>query len=350
MAADEGARRYGAAIWGAGWVAGEHIKAYCRNPCAEVVAIGSRTPEGAARKREQAGLSADGCAVYDDLGALLADRRVDVVSICTPNDQHAEQAIAAAQAGKHLVIEKPPAITLEGLRAMRDAVRAAGVRTIVSFVLHWNPLLRTVRALRDDGALGKIVLARADYWHHIHPEEWSGYHWARTRAHGGSMMLAGGCHAVDAVRWLVGTDVTEVMSLVGPVSSGGGYEYPGTAAAVLRFADGALGQVSVCVDAYLPYAFNLEVLGDQGSVRNNRLFTRKLPGQTDWATLPTILPDSGDVTHHPFQEEIDHFVAALQAGEEATPNLEDAAKTTEVCLAADLSAAEGRPVRLPLLP
>jgi predicted dehydrogenase len=341
-------RTFGAAVWGAGWVAGEHLRAYVRNPHTEVVAIGSRTREGARRKLAEVGLSPETCAVYDDLDALLADKRVQLVSICTPNFLHAEHAMRAAQAGKHLVIEKPPAITLESLHAMRDAVRRAGVRTIVSFVLRWNPLVRTIKALVDDGALGELVLARADYWHHLTPQEWPGYHWARTRAGGGSIMLAGGSHAVDAIRFLAGSEVVSVSARQGPVRPRSGYEWAGTSMALLELQNGALAEVSATVDAYLPYVFNLELLGDRGSMRGNRLFSEKLPGQTGWAEIPTILPDSGDVTHHPFQEEIDHFVDCLLAGREATPNLEDAVKTTEVCLAADLAATERRTVQLPL--
>jgi predicted dehydrogenase len=117
---------------------------------------------------------------------------------------------------------------------------------------------------------------------------------------------------------------------------------------VLEFSNGTLAEVSATVDAYIPYVFNIEALGERGSMRGNRLYTEAFPGQTTWAEIPTALPDSGDVTHHPFQEEIDHFVESIRAGREAAPNLEDAVKTTEICLAADIAAAERRSVTLPL--
>ena len=338
----------GAAVWGAGWVAGEHLRAFMRNPHTHVVAAGSRTLDGARRKLAEVGLPAGDCAAYDDLDALLADERVQIVSICTPNNLHAENAIRAARAGKHLVIEKPPAITLDSLREMRQAVRAAGVRTIVSFVLRWNPLVRTIKALCDDGTLGDVVFARADYWHRIRPEEWAGYRWAHTRAGGGSIMLAGGSHAVDALRHLVGAEVVSVSARHGPVRPRSGFEWPGTTVALLEFASGALAEASACVDAHLPYVFNLEVLGERGSMRGNRLFTERLPGQTDWAEIPTILPDSGDVTHHPFNGQIEAFAAAILDGVPCHPDLDDAVKTHEILFAADRSAATGQPVKLPL--
>jgi predicted dehydrogenase len=78
------------------------------------------------------------------------------------------------------------------------------------------------------------------------------------------------------------------------------------------------------------------------------VFTRRWPGQKGWASIPTILPDSGDVTHHPFADEIRHFVDCIAAGKESHCSVADAVETHEICLAADVSAREGRPVRLPL--
>src|SRR5262245_12575059 len=228
----------GAAVWGAGWVAGEHLKALIRNPYTEVVAVGSRTRDGAQRKAAEVGLPLGSVAFYDDLDALLANDRVRIVSVCTPNYLHPDNVVRSARAGKHVVVEKPPAIDLAGLRKMRDEVRAAGVRTVVSFVLRWNPLVRLIKALRDDGTLGEVVFARADYWHRIRPEEWAGYRWAHTRAGGGSIMLAGGCHAVDALRHLVGSEVVSVSARHGPLRPGSGFEWPGTAVALLEFVNG----------------------------------------------------------------------------------------------------------------
>jgi len=74
-----------------------------------------------------------------------------------------------------------------------------------------------------------------------------------------------------------------------------------------------------------------------------------MPGQTSWATIPTVLPDSGDVTHHPFVHEVTHLVDCIQNNHESHVNIADAYKTHQVCFAADLSGKEGRPVKLPLL-
>jgi len=323
------------AIMGAGAVSRQHAKAYLANPHARVVGVCSRREESARRLAEELGLE---CAIYPDFGALLADGRVDAVSICTPNYQHADLAIRTAQAGKHLVLEKPVGITLEEVRAVRRAVREAGVRSVVSFILRWNPLVRTIRALLDQGAIGDIVYAECDYWHGIKPS-FPSYEWIRRRESAGGAFITGGCHAVDAIRNFAG-EITEVSAY--SVRRRPDFDYPTTLVAMVKFASGAIGKIGCSLEAQAPYTFNIDLLGTEGTIRDNRLFSRTLlPGQTDFAPIPTVLPTSGDVRHHPFPAEMDHFVACLLEDREPMPDIEDACKTQEVCLAAELSAASG---------
>ena len=334
----------GVAIQGAGWVSAEHIRAYQQNPHTEVRVICSRRLETAEARRAAAGLD---CEVTTDFGSLLTSEDVDLVSICTPNHRHAQEVLAAAAAGKHLLIEKPVALNLEDLGAIRDAVRAAGVKTVVSFVLHWNPFFQTAKALLNDGALGQIIYAETGYFHEIGPW-YPGYHWARKADTGGSAMLMGGCHALDALRWFVG-EISEVCAY----STRGhrqDYEYDPTSVALLQFTDGAVGHLAASFEVECPYVFPVHLMGAAGALRNDRLWSPgKFPGQTDWISLPTVMPDNGDVAHHPFQGEIDHLVDCIRNDQESEVNLEDAVRTHEAALAIDRSAREGRPVALPLL-
>jgi len=334
----------GVAVHGAGWVSGEHIKAYNKNPHTEVRVVSSRKAESARARAEEAGIR---CDISTDFEKVLARDDIQVVSICTPNDLHPRETIAAAQAGKHILIEKPVAMSLEDLQAMRDAVRKAGVKTVVSFVLRWNPYIETVKALISDGALGKVFYASTDYLHDIGPW-WTGYSWAIRKDSGGSAMLTGGCHAIDCLRWLVG-DVAEVYAY-GTRGHRTDYEYLPTVMAALKFQSGAIGKISTSFEIPMPYVFNVEMHGSEGAVRNERFYSlKKFPGQTGFMNIPSIMPDSGEVAHHPFQGEIDHFVDCIRQNRESHVNLEDAVKTHEVCLAIDQSAATGQPVQLPLL-
>ena len=333
----------GIAVHGAGWVAGEYIKAFARNPHCRVRVVNSRREASARARLAEAGVEAD---VATDYEGVLRRPDVDVVAVCTPSDRHPDDTVAAAAAGKHLVIEKPVALDLPNLRRMRAAVRRAGVRSVVGFVLRWNPLLATVKALIDDGVLGRIFLAETGYFHDIGPW-YRGYAWATTRAAGGSTMLFSGCHAVDALRWLAG-EVTEV-SAYETRGHNRDYEYAPSVVASLKLAGGGVGVVAASFEVPMPYTFPVQLHGTEGAFRDGRLYsTARFPGPTDGIRIPSVGPDSGDVTHHPFQGEVDRFVACVRDGRESHCNLDDAVKTHEVCLAIDRSAAGGQPVRLPL--
>jgi predicted dehydrogenase len=109
-----------------------------------------------------------------------------------------------------------------------------------------------------------------------------------------------------------------------------------------------MAKVASSVECVMPYVFSIHLLGDQGTIRNNQVFSKRWVGQKGWATIPTILPDSGDVTHHPFRDEINHFVDCISKECESHANLDDAALTHEICFASEISAREKRPVSLPL--
>ena len=131
-------------------------------------------------------------------------------------------------------------------------------------------------------------------------------------------------------------------------AAGAGEAYRASDELIDKLANGGVGKVSVCFVCRMPYRFNIDLLGSKGSARNNQIISDKYPGQTDFVNIPTVLPDSGDVTHHEFQEEIDHFVDCILKNKESHVNLADAVKTHEVALAIDQSAAKNRPVKLPL--
>ncbi len=334
--------KLGVAVIGAGNVSSEHIRAYLQNPDVELVALCDRSAENAQRRVALHGLA---CTLYTDLDALLRDERIGLVSICTPNSLHARQAIAAADAGKHVLIEKPAAVSLDELRALEATVRRTGVRSLVSFVLRRNPLFRILRRQIDEDAIGEIFMAEVDYWHST-PRA-TAEHWMSQRE-AGSVFLMGGCHAVDAARFLVGAEIVEVFAYSTKGRGRPYYQYDPTVTASVRFATGAVGKISASMECVMPYAFNVVLMGHKGTIRDNRLWSHKFAGQTDYLTIPTITPSSGDVSHHPFQGEINEFVAAILSGAACLPDVPDAVRTHEVILAIDRSAETGQPVKLPL--
>ena len=336
--------KLGVAVHGAGWVSGQYIKAFAQNPHSEVRVVSSRREASARARLQEQEVEAE---VSTEFSRVLRRPDVDIVCICTPNDLHPAETIAAAEAGKHIVIEKPVAMDVHNLRLMQTAVREAEVKTVVGFVLRWNPLFRTIKALVENGTLGEIFLAETGYLHDIGPW-YSGFEWARTRAQGGSNMLFAGCHALDALRWFAG-DITSVSAFE-TYGHNHAYEYAPTIAATMKLASGGVAVLTSSFEVPAPYTFPVQLHGTKGAFRDGRLYAKgTFPGQTNWIAIPSIAPDSGDVAYFPFGDLADHFVECIRTGEESHCNLEDAAKTHEVCLAIDRSAAQGgQPVDLPL--
>jgi predicted dehydrogenase len=365
----------GVALVGIGWVAIQHLTAFLANPDARVVYLCGRDEQRARRRVQEAGISLPDVQFTKRYADLLESPDVDVISISTPNHLHAEQAVAAARAGKHMLLEKPTGLDLAELRRIRDAVRRATVRSIVSFELHYNPYLRLARWLRESGWLGSLRFARFQYLSRV-TDWYSGWSWARTKRSGRSHLLAAGCHAVDAMRWCTGLEPTEVSAYQTRFTAG--YEYPTSIVANLKLGRSTrspvLGQIVSSTDFQMPYALGVEMMGDRATLRDDVILWNESAidldelrhacpiagvtfseGQTATGAaairIEAEMPGSADVRHHPFQGEVDELIACIREKRETHLNVHDAQRTMEICIAADRSAERGgRPVRLPLLP
>ena len=332
--------KLGVGIIGCGAVAAEYVKAFKKDERSEIRALVSRNRANAERYRDRYDLD---CAIETDAAEMLRRKDTDIVVVCTPHNQHTKYAVAAAEAGKHIIIEKPVAITLEDMRKQQEAVKKAGVKTLVSFVLHWNPLLITIDQLIAQGVFGSIFMVEVDYMHRI----WmtAEQKWYASRQQSGTAILTGGCHAIDALRWFARSEAKAVCAY--QVKTENPIEYPGTISVNVEFEDGKIGRSTTTFDAQMPYRFNIGVYGTEGTIRNNEIFAPKLfDGQNDFMKIPCILPDSADVAHHPFEGEVSHLLDCIIEDKRPYPDLEDAAQTHAVCFAADLSAESGKPVAI----
>jgi predicted dehydrogenase len=334
-------------VVGLGSVAGAHIDAFRSVPGARVTAVCSRRAWEPGALQVKYGQPLRAYHRYED---LLADGDVDVIDICTPHPLHAAQAVAAARAGKHLIIEKPIALSWEDARDIRDAVAAAGVRCCVCFELRFSAQFTLTRSVLAQGLLGELHYGEVDYYHGIGP--WvAQFPWNVKADFGGSSLLTAGCHALDVLLEAMKDPVVEVTSYAtrsrSPVFAP--YEYPTTTTTLLRFAGGQLGKVASVIDCFQPYYFHTHLVGSEGSLLDNRLHSRKLAGldRHRWSTLETALVDSGAVQDHPYQPQFRAFVEAVQADREMPfTDLATALETHRVIFAADRSARENRPVKL----
>jgi UDP-N-acetyl-2-amino-2-deoxyglucuronate dehydrogenase len=339
-------KKYNVGIVGYGWVATAHIAAINANPNAQVTAIYSSRPLVDQDISAQHGSP---IKTYRDLNAMLKDKTIDVVSICSYPYQHKEQAIAAAKAGKHLIIEKPVALSWEDCQAIQAAIDTAGVKTCVCFECRYSSQFLATKAVIDEGLLGDLHYGEIDYYHGLGP--WYGqYRWNITKEGGGSSLLTAGCHALDALLLCMGPDVDEVTSYDTKSKSEifEPFEYTTSSVTILKFRSGRVGKCAAIVDCLQPYYFHTHLCGSEGSLLDNKFHSMKLgTNKSSWSTLSMKMLDSGDVADHPYLTQFNKFFESLQAGHDMPlTGLKDAMRTHEVMFAADRSAATGKPVRL----
>jgi len=335
-------------IVGLGWAASGHIPAFVGNPHCEVAAVcSSKTLEQA---QEMVGGEV---ALYDDYDEFLRHPDLDIVDICTPHPMHAEEAIKGAEAGKHLMMEKPLAVTYDRLLAMRDAIQKAGVKSTVYFEMRFIPHFQLIRSILDQGLLGDLHHLEVDYYHGIGP--WYGqYEWNVKKDMGGSALITAGCHSLDLLVEFADREVEEVFawSTKSTKDFAQAYEYDTTSVAIMKFADGTVGKCTSCIDCRQPYVFNIHLIGSEGTLWNDRMWSTKLEGLTadEWVHTPTAQAESGDVMEHPYPPLVDDFMERILADQDSSINFEEAFITHRVMFAIEKSLEEGRSVKLSEMP
>lgn len=209
----------------------------------------------------------------DDYRALLAMEDIDLVSICTPNDQHEEMAIAALQAGKHVYIDKPLAVAGESARCIAEAARAAGVHTRAVFNNRHFPATMRAKQLVDEGRIGKIMHFQARYLHAGSIDPNKPISWKQQAQAG--VLLDMGSHVLDLMTWLLGYPSrvlcrTRTLYPARPTKDGGvetslADDY---AVALLEMPDGAIGTIEASkIATGSNDDLSFEILGDKGAIR-----------------------------------------------------------------------------------
>ena len=330
------AQPLGWGIVGPGRIASSQIApAIAACPTTTLVSVVSRD-----QRRAEDFARAHGAATsLDDYAKMLADPAVDAVYIATPNAAHAEQVIAAARAGKHVLCDKPLALTVADARRCVEECRSAGVRLGIMFQTRYHDGLADAAKLVRDGALGKVVVAEVTMSGGRNlPKGW------RT-----DPGLAGlgtlnniGVHALDLLRYLLGAEVTEVTAMT---DSEPGYRVDTTALVLLRFANGALGYVHA--DQSAPCARDDIVLyGSEGRVLGANL---SRPGRD--GTL-SVIAAAGErsvpaSSHDAYRRVIEAFADAVAHGRDPSPSGEDGLRSVELTTAIAEAIRERRVVTLP---
>ncbi len=284
-----------------------------------------------------------GAAAAGSLGELFRD--VDVVDVCTPTHLHADVAVAAARAGRHVICEKPMARTLADAEAMLAAARDAGVRLFVAHVVRFFPEYVAARAAVLDGAIGEpgvLRLTRASF----RPRQPAG-HWFFDHARSGGIILDLMVHDLDYARWIAGDVVAVHCRSASVAQPDAGVDH---AVAILTHRSGAISHVSASW-GYAPPTFvtALEIAGSHGLIEQSSTTTSPvtpslLAGAAGGSL--TAMADTG-LAGDPFRLELAEFAMAIRDGTEARIGATDGLEALRIALAADESARTGAVVRLP---
>jgi UDP-N-acetyl-2-amino-2-deoxyglucuronate dehydrogenase len=246
-------------ILGGGNISDTHARAAAAIPGVNVVAC-----YGANRERTAKLAQAHGARAYDDLDEFLGHRPMDIVAIGSPSGLHAQQGIAAARQGLHVLSEKPLDITTQRADELIAACEQAGVKLGVFFQDRLRPAVIEIKRMLDSGELGKPVMIAGRVRWYRPPEYYSGSKWRGTWAlDGGGALINQAIHTVDLVQWLFGP-VTRVSSAV--ATRVHDIEVEDTAAAVIEFESGAIGTIEAATSLFPGYPRRLEVTGSEGTI------------------------------------------------------------------------------------
>lgn len=337
-------------IVGSGLIADFHARAIGDIPNARFTACCDKIPERAARLAEKYGAQA--CADY---GELVARDDVDIVTIATPSGLHLEPTVAAAEAGKHVLCEKPLEISLDRIDAMIAAHEKAGTHLGGIFPYRFNNLMAPLRDAIGSGRFGTITYAGVyvPWWRtdEYYRDSWHGT-WALD---GGGALMNQSIHMIDMLCDLM-PPIESVQAYTATL--GHAMEAEDVATAVLRYAGGALGIIYGTTASYPGQFRRFEITGTRGTAVNveNSItlweFADKRPEDEEIRRQFMKIEGGGGVadpaaiTHENHTRNFVAFLDALEKDEAFRINGAEARKAVEVILAVYRSAREGRPIAL----
>lgn len=323
---------------GASTIADEWMIPAIRETGGEVVTVHSRTPERAADLAARHDLQ----RTAGELTALLEASDIDAVFISTTNDRHHSEVLAAAAAGKHILCEKPIAMSVGEAREMVDAAGAAGVTLAVNHQQREQSAVRTLRRLISDGTLGQLRALRLQHAGRLREDlrTWR----LHDPAAGAGVELDLTVHNADLVRYLLRREATEVVAMARREDGAGADT---TAMAVLGMEDGLL--VSLHEGFNVPFSQPaIEVHGDAATAicightaqaASGELWLTRDPGRTP------ALVDVGPLTA-PYVGVVRAFTDAVGNGGEPSASGEDGLRSLQIALGVNEAARLGRRVEL----
>ena len=346
---------HGFGIIGCGMISNFHAKAIADLPNAKLVACFDTFPASADRLA-----ASTGCKAYYKLDEMLADPNVTVVTIGTPSGAHLEPALAAAKAGKHVIVEKPLEITLDRCDQIIQACDANKVVLSTIFPSRFHHSSQTIKKAIEDQRFGRLTLADTyvKWWRE--QKYYDSGAWRGTwELDGGGALMNQAVHSVDLLTWLMGP-VTHITAQCDTLAHER-IAVEDVAVASIRFANGAVGVIEATTAAYPGYLKRVEIHGSRGSARmeeedivgwdfaeakpedaeiQNQMANRKSGGGG--------ASDPAAIGHHGHSHQFADVLRAIETGTKPLVDGPEARRSIEIILAIYLASETGQTVTLPL--
>jgi UDP-N-acetyl-2-amino-2-deoxyglucuronate dehydrogenase len=348
-------KEYRFGIVGCGVISKFHALAIRDLPNAKIVACTDRVEDLANKFAAE-----HNCDAHTDVEEMVKREDLDIVTICTPSGAHMEPAVAAANAGKHVVVEKPIEITLERCDAIINACKANNVISAGIFPARFTAAPMAIKKAIEDGRFGRITVGDAYNKWFRSQEYYDGGGWRGTmKLDGGGAVMNQGVHAVDLIQWLMGP--VETVFAFADCLARERIEVEDTCVAAIRYKNGALGTIECTSSVYPGSARRIEILGSKGTVvlENGNFLTWKFEEELpeDAEIREEFSPDKtkisgsrdpANVDHTPFREELSQVLAAIDSATPLPVDGLEARKAVELTLAMYKSAESGQAITLPL--
>jgi len=345
----------GFGIVGCGMIANFHARAVADIRNASVLACYDTIPAAADRFAE-----ANNCAAYYDLKAMMADPKIDVITICTPRGAHMEPAIAAAKAGKHVIVEKPLEITLRRCDRIIDACDKADVVLSTIFPSRFHESSQLLKKAVDKGRFGKLTIGDAYVKWFRTQEYYDSGAWRGTwKLDGGGALMNQAIHSVDLLAWLMGP-VADISARTATLAHQR-IEVEDVAMAALRFENGALGVIEASTAAFPGALKRIEIHGSRGSAileeeditmwefakaaRGDAELLERMAGKTQTGGGAA---DPAAIGHHGHTEQFKDVLKAIKKGSSPLIDGPEGRRSVEIILAIYKAAELGKTVQLPL--
>lgn len=329
----------GWAVLGASWIAEAFVIDAIRSvPGSDVVGVYSTSAERGRSYVKRTGVE----EAWTSLDMALSDDRVHAVYVGTRNELHRDQVLAAAAAGKHILCEKPVALSVTDAVEMRDAAIAAGVVLATNHAFRDQTPLRKMKELVDEGAIGTPVAARTFFGVTLIDRVKT---WRLSDPVAGGVLLDVTVHTVDILRYLLDSDVTEVLALTATqgIAADG---VPDIATGTLRFANGVLSNFhdSFTVN-HVPSS--VEIHGDAGSLMATGVLSVYPAGALDLVVDGVARPVDPGRMNDPYEMTLRAFTDAVHGQGRPSASAEDGIRSLESVLAAHQSARTNKSVNIP---